>query len=177
VRDVDVLPVLRRPLAREARTAVEAWATVAWLLAVEGRALVEDIEGGVEQPAMQHVAAVKLLELLADVDARLSASAPVAEVHLLAVALEHGMPAVLDATGDELVELFGVADGLDGGDPGPDAVTRLFDRIADGFPGDVPNPLLADGQGPVLRALRSWGKLANAAAIDASFLEPFLKDA
>lgn len=172
-----VLPAARRPLRREASSEVEAWATAAWLLAVEGRALVEDLEGGVEQQAMQHVAVVKLLELLADIDVRLSASAPLDEMHLLAVALEHGLSAVLAASGPELIEIFSLADGLAGGDAGPTRVIELFDRIVDAFPGELPNPLLASGQGPVLRALRAWGKVAEAAEVDASFLEPFLRDA
>jgi len=160
--------------------AVRAWVTAAWLLAVEGRAYVEDLAGGADQPQLRQVVRMRLLELLLAVDWQLAGCAPPADEHQLALALEFGLGEVADLDGAELIRLFALDTGLggDGADAVDDgAVPELWDRLCAAFPGALPDPLLASGQRAVLQALRSWSALCTAARIDASFLEPLLKDA
>ncbi|MFF8642017.1 DUF6031 family protein [Streptomyces sp. NPDC015345] len=177
---VRLFPSARSGRGLPAARAVEAWATAAWLLAVEGRAYLEDLEGGTDQPQLRRVVRVKLLELLLDIDTRLSGAVPVAEEHQLALALEYGLHDLADLEGPSLIEVFALADDADHADaaaPGDGEVPRLWERLCAEFPGELPDPLQASGQREILRALRNWSKLCTAAGTDAAFLEPFLKDA
>src|SRR4051812_7193823 len=88
--------------------AVQAWATSGWLLAVEGRALLEDMDGGVDQPQLRQMVRQQLVELLTNVDIRLSGGVPPGEDHLLAMALEYGLHEVAELDGERLVRLFGL---------------------------------------------------------------------
>ncbi|MBT0773329.1 hypothetical protein KIH74_30570 [Kineosporia sp. J2-2] len=171
---VRLFPSARSGRGLPAASAVEAWATAAWLLAVEGRAYLEDLEGGADQPLLRRVVRVKLLELLYDIDTRLAGCLPVAEEHQLALALTYGLHDVAGLEGADLVEVFALAaddDETDG------LVPQLWDRLCAAFPGDLPDPLQAGGQREILRALRHWSRMCAAAGTDAGFLEPFLKDA
>ncbi|MEU6357427.1 DUF6031 family protein [Streptomyces sp. NPDC047072] len=172
-----LFPGVRAGRGLPPETAVRAWATAAWLMQVDGRAYVEDLDGGAEQPQLRQVVKLRLLELLAEIDIRLTGAEPAGEGHLLALALEYGLHEVCTATGPELAQLFDL-DQEFGGDLADDAgVRELWNALCEAFPGQIPDPLVASGQGEVLRALRDWSKLCTAAGTDAAFLEPFLKDA
>jgi hypothetical protein len=158
------LPVL------PAATALQGWITAAWLLAVEGRALFEDHEGGERQPELRRAVAARLVELLAQVDLHLRGACPVAEEHLLALALERGAAGVAP---DALLALLGAADPATA-----DAqLEALWTETLASFPGELPDPLQPNGQGALLRALRQWSRACETAGLDAAFLEPLLKDA
>jgi Family of unknown function (DUF6031) len=174
-----LFPTVRAGRGLPAAGSVRAWATAAWLLAVEGRAYLEDLDGGRNPAALRQVVRMRLLELLLDVDDRLSGRAPVAEPHSLALALEYGLHTVAEIDGAELVVLFGLDREYGAPDDGPDdgQVHRLWEQLCEAFPGELPDPLQPSGQREVLRALRMWSTLCTAADIDAGFLEPFLKDA
>ncbi|WP_055480121.1 DUF6031 family protein [Sphaerimonospora mesophila] len=178
---VNLLTAVRLfPSARSGRglpgaQAVEAWATAAWLLAVEGRAYLEDLEGGADQPLLRRVVRIKLLELLYDIDTRLSGTVTIAEEHRLALALEYGLHDLASLDGESLVEVFALAP--DDPDHADGLVPQLWERLCAAFPGELPDPLKASGQREILRALRNWSKLCTAAGTEAAFLEPFLKDA
>ncbi|KPI03539.1 hypothetical protein OK074_4906 [Actinobacteria bacterium OK074] len=178
---VRLFPSARSGRGLPAATAVEAWATAAWLLAVEGRAYLEDLEGGTDQPLLRRAVRIKLLELLYDIDTRLAGAVPVAEEHQLALALEYGLHDLAALDGDRLAEVFALATDKDADaaeDESSDGlVPLLWERLCAAFPGELPDPLLASGQREILRALRNWSKLCTAAGTDAAFLEPFLKDA
>lgn len=154
--------------------AVQAWATAAWLLSVEGRAYLEDLEGGADQPDLREVVRLRLLELLFDIDEVLAGHAPAADGHQLALALEYGLQHVGELPGPTLAAIFTQAEEIVTIDRGIEA---LWERLCAEFPGELPNPLVASGQRAILRALRAWNKLCAAARSDASFLEPLLKDA
>ncbi|MEV0174399.1 DUF6031 family protein [Streptomyces sp. NPDC050803] len=173
---VRLFPSARSGRGLPAAQAVEAWATAAWLLAVEGRAYLEDLEGGADQPLLRRAVRIKLLELLYDIDTRLAGAVPVAEEHQLALALEYGLHDLAGLDGDRLAEVFALA-ADDEGDTGDGLVPQLWERLCAAFPGELPDPLQASGQREILRALRNWSKLCTAAGTDAAFLEPFLKDA
>lgn len=175
--DIRFLPGLAAGWARTGGQAVEDWVTVGWLLAVEGRAFIEDLHGGTEQPELQFGVALRLLELLAEVDARLAAARPVDTVHGLAVALEFGLREVATMAPADVAETFGVSSGLRPEVGCTEAIDTFWDALLDAFPGHVPDPLLPSGQGEMIRALRNWSKAATAVGRDAGFLEPFLKDA
>jgi hypothetical protein len=156
--------------------AVEAWATAAWSLSVEGRAFLEDLDGGGDQPELRQMVRIRLLELLIDVDTALAGWAPVEEGHQLALALEYGLGNLAVLDGPELITVFALDQAT--GDQAEDAGVRaLWDRLCQEFPGELPNPLLASGQRQILQALRSWSKLCAAVGADAGFLEPLLKNA
>ena len=170
-------PRARGGSTRDAAAAAEAWTTVAWLLAVEGRAYLEDIEGGVEQPQMRVVVKLRLLELLADLDARLAGSRPPAEDHLLALALEYGLVEAIRLDGAQLIECVDLRDSLLDDQGTDEGIRRLFQALLDDFPGRLPNPLVPAGQGEVLRAMRTWSKLGAELGIDISYLRGFMEDA
>jgi hypothetical protein len=174
---IRLFPSARSGRGLPAGQAVEAWATAAWLLAVEGRAYLEDLEGGAEQPQLRHVVRLKLLELLLDIDTRLSGAVPVAEEHRLALALEYGLHDLAELDGDQLARMFALDQGLESEVPGDGLVRELWQLLCAAFPGELPDPLQPSGQREIILALRYWSKLCTAAGTDASFLEPFLKEA
>lgn len=174
---VPVLPGLRAGHGRSAERAVETWLQVAWLMLAEGRAYVEDLEGGVEQPAMQQAAKLRMVEQLVDIDGRLAGRSPVADAHCLAVGLEYGMQELVDASGAELVEIFALDEGLDGETCRIDDTLVLWQRLLDAFPGELPDRLVAQGQRDMLVTLRGWAELARAAGLDVGLLAPLMKEA
>ena len=175
--ELALFPGVRAGRGLPPEAAVRAWATVAWLMSVDGRAYVEDLDGGVEQPQLRQVVKLRLLELLSEMDTRLTGAEPAAEGHQLALALEYGLHEVCQATGPELAQLFALEQEFGGEDTDDAGVRELWDGLCEAFPGQIPDPLVASGQSEVLRALRDWSKLCTAAGTDAAFLEPFLKDA
>lgn len=175
--ELALFPGVRAGRGLPPETAVRAWATTAWLMSVDGRAYVEDLDGGADQPQLRQVVKLRLLELLSEIDTRLTGAEPAGEGHQLALALEYGLHEVCSASGPELAQLFDL-DQEFGGDLADDAGVRdLWNALCEAFPGQIPDPLVASGQSEVLRALRDWSKLCTAAGTDAAFLEPFLKDA
>jgi hypothetical protein len=175
--DVPLFPSARAGRGLPADRAVQAWVTAAWLLAVEGRAYLEDLAGGTDQPQLRQVVRLRLLELLLDIDCRLAGSVPLDEGHRLAVALEYGLHELAELDGADLVGLFALDGEFGAAHEGDGQVRALWDRICAAFPGRLPDPLLATGQREILQALRLWSALCTAAGIDAAFLEPLLKDA
>jgi hypothetical protein len=175
--DLDFFPDVRAGRGLPPETAVRTWATAAWLLSVDGRAYLEDLDGGAQQPQLRQVVKLGLLELLAEIDTRLTGAEPGPEAHQLALALEYGLRGVCRTSGNELVGIFALDEEF-GGDESDDAgVRELWDGVLREFPGQVPDPLRPSGQREVLQALRDWSKLCEAAGCDAAFLEPFLKAA
>ncbi|WP_411122150.1 DUF6031 family protein [Streptomyces sp. x-19] len=172
-----VFPTVRGGHAMPAPQSVEAWVQAAWLMLAEGRAYIEDLEGGTDQPQMQQAAKIRLLEQLLDIDQRLAGRAAVDDAHCLAVALEYGMGEVLDASGPELIEAFGLAEEFGGDTCRVEEIHALWERMLAAFPGELPDRLVAEGQRDMLRTLRVWTRLARAAGLDIGFLAPFMKAA
>ena len=174
---VPVYPGLRAGHRRNTAQAVEIWLQVAWLMLAEGRAYIEDLEGGTQQPQMQQAARLRLLEQLADIDNRLAGRVPVADPHCLAVAMEYGLQELLAASGTELIEIFGLTEELGGDTCEVSGIFTLWQRLLDGFPGELPDRLVAQGQRDMLLTLQGWAKLARSAGLDVGLLAPFMKDA
>jgi hypothetical protein len=177
VDDVMVYPGVRAGRGRTAAAAVEAWLQVAWLMLAEGRAYVEDLEGGTRQPQMQQAAKMRLLEQLADIDSRLAGRLPAGDGHELALALEYGMSELVDVSGPRLAEIFSLDETLGGPTCDVAGAMALWQRLLDGFPGRLPDRLVAQGQRDMLRTLRTWARLARATDLDVGLLTPFMKDA
>ncbi|NDZ78898.1 hypothetical protein G3I19_10240 [Streptomyces sp. SID10853] len=156
---------------------VAAWVQAAWLMLAEGRAYVEDLEGGEEQPQMQQAVKLRFLEQLLDIDLRLAGRVPVDDAHCLAVALEYGMTEVLGASGTDLVEVFGLEEEFGGDECQVGSVYPLWERLLAAFPGELPDRLVAEGQRDMLLTLRTWAELARRAGLDIGFLAPFMKAA
>ncbi|HET8641155.1 MAG TPA: DUF6031 family protein [Pseudonocardiaceae bacterium] len=174
---VPVYPGLRAGHGRASADAVTCWLVVGWLMLAEGRAYVEDLQGGTEQPRMRQAAKLRLLELLVDIDNRLAGRAPLADAHCLAVGLEYGTHELIAASGTELAEIFGL-DGEFGGDTcAVDEILTLWERLVDEYPGELPDRLVAQGHRDLLLALRAWAALARSVGLDVGLLTPFLKDA
>ena len=170
-------PGVRAGRGRPPKASVEGWLQAAWLMLAEGRAYVEDIEGGTAQPQMAKVAKLLLLEQLADVDNRLAGRTPVPSAHLLALALEYGLSELADVGGEELAETFRLPEEM--GDAGceTDDVRALWHCLLEGFPGELPDRLLAQGQRDLLLAFQGWARLARAAGLDVGLLAPLIKEA
>ncbi|MFJ8332021.1 DUF6031 family protein [Streptomyces sp. NPDC094437] len=175
--ELTLYPGVRAGRGLPPEAAVQAWATVAWLMSVDGRAYVEDLDGGVDQPQLRQIVKLRLLELLSEMDTRLTGAEPAGEGHQLALALEYGLHEVCHASGAELAQLFALDEEFGGEEADESGVRALWEGLCEAFPGTIPDPLVASGQSEVLRALRDWSKLCTAAGTDAAFLEPFLKDA
>lgn len=174
---VPVYPGLRGGHGRGSAETVAVWLPVAWLMLAEGRAYAEDLEGGAAQPQMQQAAKLRFLEQLADIDNRLAGRTPVADAHCLALALEYGTHELVDASGAELAEIFGLDEEFGGDDCAVESVFALWERLLAGFPGELPDRLVAQGQRDMLRTLRVWAELARSAGLDVGLLTPFMKDA
>ncbi|MEU6662609.1 DUF6031 family protein [Streptomyces sp. NPDC046821] len=179
-RDADELtafPSVRAGHVMAGPQAVEVWVQAAWLMLAEGRAYIEDLEGGGEQPQMQQAAKLRFLEQLLDIDQRLAGRVAVDDAHCLALALEYGMREVVDATGPELASVFGLHEEFGGDSCEVDGIHALWERLLDAFPGELPDRLVAEGQRDMLRTLRVWAELARGAGLDIGFLAPFMKAA
>ncbi|MGW7051076.1 DUF6031 family protein [Streptomyces sp. NPDC054887] len=175
--EMTAFPSVRAGHVMAGPQAVEIWVQTAWLMLAEGRAYIEDLEGGAEQPQMQQAAKLRFLEQLLDIDQRLAGRAAVDDAHCLAVALEYGMREVVDATGPELAEVFGLHEEFGGDSCAVGEIYVLWERLLDAFPGELPDRLVAEGQRDMLRTLRVWARLARAAGLDIGFLAPFMKAA
>ncbi|WP_432129341.1 DUF6031 family protein [Streptomyces sp. bgisy082] len=170
-------PSVRAGHTMAAPAAVEAWVQAAWLMLAEGRAYIEDLEGGTRQPQMQQAAKIRFLEQLLDIDQRLAGRVPVDDAHCLAIALEYGMREVVDATGPELAAAFGLHEEFGGDSCAVGEIHVLWERLLEAFPGELPDRLVAEGQRDMLRTLRVWARLAREAGLDIGFLAPFMKAA
>ncbi|MEG3628465.1 DUF6031 family protein [Streptomyces poriticola] len=175
--ELTAFPSVRAGHVMAGRQTVEVWVQASWLMLAEGRAYIEDLEGGTEQPQMQQAAKLRLLEQLLDIDQRLAGRVAVDDAHCLALALEYGMREVVDATGPELAEVFGLHEEFGGGSCAVDEIHLLWERLLDAFPGELPDRLVAEGQRDMLRTLRVWAELARTAGLDIGFLAPFMKAA
>jgi hypothetical protein len=175
--ELTAFPSVRAGHVMAGPQAVEVWVQAAWLMLAEGRAYIEDLEGGSEQPQMQQAAKLRFLEQLLDIDQRLAGRVAVDDAHCLALALEYGMREVVDATGPELAEVFGLHEEFGGGSCAVGEIHVLWERLLDAFPGELPDRLVAEGQRDMLRTLRVWAELARSAGLDIGFLAPFMKAA
>ncbi|GIJ26339.1 hypothetical protein Vqi01_15010 [Micromonospora qiuiae] len=174
---ITAFPSVRAGHAMPSQAAVEAWVQAAWLMLAEGRAYIEDLEGGADQPQMQQAAKLRFLEQLLDVDYRLAGRQPVDDAHCLALALEYGMHEVMDATGPQLAAVFGLDEEFGGDTCRVDDIYVLWERLLDGFPGELPDRLVAEGQRDMLRTMRVWARLAREAGLDIGFLASSIKAA
>ena len=174
---VPVYPGLRAGHGTATPDAVRTWLQVAWLMLAEGRAYVEDLEGGTSQPQMQQAAKLRMLEQLVDVDNRLAGRVAAADGHCLALGLEYGLSELAGTTGEELGDIFGVDEEFGGDSCRVDEIFLLWQRLLDGFPGELPDRLVAQGQRDMLLTLRKWAELARSAGLDVGLLTSFMKDA
>ncbi|HEV2377836.1 MAG TPA: DUF6031 family protein [Streptosporangiaceae bacterium] len=174
---IPVFPGVRAGHAMAAAPATQAWVQAAWLMLAEGRAYIEDIDGGADQPQMQQAAKLRLLEQLAGIDNRLAGRVPAADAHCLALALEYGTHEIAGASGTDLVDVFGLTEELGGDSCATAGVFVLWERLLSAFPGELPDRLVAQGQRDMLQTLRTWARLSREANLDIGFLTPFMKDA
>ena len=169
---IDWMPAVAAGLPLSTTPALEALVTTAWKLAIDGRALVEDFEGA-EHADLVTVLKLKFLELLADIDLDLRGTGEIEEEHLLPLALEHGLGELARLPGAEVAEALGICEAEE---PHPYARIEVeWAALLEAFPGEVPDPLASDGQGPALRALRAWSKLCRKTGVDDAFLIPLMK--
>ncbi|MGL4175032.1 MAG: DUF6031 family protein [Dermatophilaceae bacterium] len=175
--EITVFPSVRAGHAMPTQAAAEAWVQAAWLMLAEGRAYIEDLHGGVDQPQMQQAAKLRLVEQLLDVDHRLAGRQPVDDAHCLALALEYGMHEVMDVSGPQLAEVFGLDEEFGGDTCRVQDVYVLWNRLLDGFPGELPDRLVAEGQRDMLCTMQVWARLAREAGLDIGFLASSIKAA
>jgi len=169
-------PRISAGLTRPDAAATKDLVTAAWLLAVEARAFIEDLEGGAQQPLLQRMVKLRLLELLWRIDVLLSGATAPADEHALAMALELGWVELASLDGAALVERFALREALCADATDVDGTLALWRVLVTDFIGELPDPLQSTQQGAILRALRSWTKLCERIGVDAAFLQPLLKD-
>jgi len=174
---IRLFPEIQAGLPRDEKSSVEQWVIVAWLMAAEGRAYAEDLRGGGAQPQMQQAAKLRLLEVLSDVDTRLSGRRAPADPHCLALALEYGLHHLIDASGTELIDVFGLGEEFGGESCEVAGVLSLWESLVRAFPGVLPDRLVAQGQRDMLRTFRTWADLCRSVGLDVGLLGRYLKDA
>jgi hypothetical protein len=170
--EISWFPNLQAGLPAPARSHVEAFIVTAWKLVIDGRALLEDFDGGASQPDLVACLKLKLVDLLMELDLELRGVNNMDDDHLLPLAMQRGLSEVALIDGPGLI----AAVGLDADrDEVREHVGKLWERLLAAFPGELPNPLLSDGQGPLLRALRNWSKLCRLGQVDDAFLTKLVK--
>jgi hypothetical protein len=154
-----------------------AWVICAWMLGVELRSVVEDIEGGAEQPELRRMAKYRFAELLVTTDTQVSGGlVPLDEAHALATAFEYGLGDLARLSGAELLQVLGFRERLDQ-TPDTDGLLRFWSDLERHFPGVLPNPLVEEGRAPMLKALQHWTEICRAIGCSVDFLDALLKDA
>jgi len=163
-------PNLDLPSVQE--TQVRRLVELSWLLMGEGFPILEDIEGAAGDPDLLACLRISLAEFLAELDQRLT-GADIAADHRLAVALERGTTEIRDWSGAEFAEAMGLTAPAD-----PTLIPKLqalWAALLADYPIELVDPLQPDTQGKVLRALRDWTKLCDAAGVDTEFLKEMMK--
>jgi hypothetical protein len=174
--DIRLLPEVDAGYARPLRAGAEDWVAVAWLLSAELRALLEDFEGGLDQPELRRVVELRMLEVLLDVDARMLGLVPPGTAHTLALALEYGMRAVLQADGEDLLALSGLDQGLDRLAEPSGALARLGARLVEEFPGPLPDRLVAESEGHIRECMTLWAGLVDHAGGSTATLHRLVRE-
>ena len=165
----EVLPRLHQGAGRIPD--LEGWLASSWLLAVELSSLVQDVEGRNIDPSLVEAVKLRMVEVLLQVEERMTGQVETKGIHALPQALESGFREILHLPADAIPAAFSL------GTPDATRLHRLWRGLLDAFPGELPDTVVASGQGAVLRALRDWSKVSEAAGIDSSFLTPLLMDA
>ena len=150
---------------------LEGWLASSWLLAVELSSLVQDVQGQNIDVSLVEAVKLRMVEVLLQVEERMTGQVETKGIHALPQALQSGFREILDLPADAVPAAFSL------GTPDSARVHQLWQRLLEGFPGELPDAVVASGQGAVLRALRDWSKACEAAGIDSSFLTPLLMDA
>lgn len=141
-----------------------------WLGVVDLQNVLEDVEGADGRPAYLETLRLRLIELLQQMDGLLTGpAAQRQEGHRLAYALQHGI-AFLGWNAETLrARLL-----LDGAMPGyatlQECLVTRIRAVVHGIPGDVPEAQGSQAQRHMLRAMRDWSALADAAGTDIAFL-------
>ncbi|CAN7771621.1 DUF6031 family protein [Rhizobium leguminosarum] len=147
---------------------------IAWLLMGEGFPIIEDIDGAENDHDLSECLKIYFAEFLLDLDQRLQVSMKRLSNHSLPVALEYGTFAIAKMSGEEFSGMLELASGCT-----PRETQRklrlIWQRLLSDFPIALPDPMQAENQGAVLRAIRQWSKWCEAAGIDPSFLIPLMK--
>jgi hypothetical protein len=170
-RPVEWFPAIAKGEPYPTEPRIRSLITAVWKLAIDGRALIEDMEGAAGEPQLAAVLKLNFLELLLEIDLELAGSAAIEEEHLLPLALERGLFNIARLEGSRVVD--GVIGDIQ--TASTDTVMESWAHLLAAFPGEIPNPLLADGQGPLLRSLRNWSKLCRECQIREEFLTPLIK--
>lgn len=151
-------------------SSLQAWVTATWLTAVEVRALIEDIEGAAGEPALVEAVKLRILEVLLEIELELANRPKPSNVHALAHVLEFGFREIAEIHGDRVAGAFGLGSGESSN------LERFWCELVAGFPGGLPDPLKAEGQGEMLRALQVWNRACKTLGVEADFLRPLLMD-
>lgn len=149
---------------------------IAFKMAIDGRAFIEDVKGGTDQPDYLKILKWRILELLSEFDQILSDSEVCDEIHYSALALEYGFSEILNLSGNEIIDLFKLNDPIDKSIVETKEILKLWEIILDEFPGEIPDPLIPHGQSDLLKALKYWDKICSIANVDRTFLKDMLKE-
>jgi hypothetical protein len=179
MRDIENLTYFRsmkmgrqKPLSRY----IYLISTVAFGMAIDGRAFIEDMKGGANQPDYIKILKWRMLELLSEFDQILSDSGISDEIHYGPLALEYGLNEIVELNGEEIINLFILNDRMDKKNVDAEAIFKLWERILHEFPGEIPDPLIPQGQSDLLKALKHWDKICSLANVDTKFIKDMLKE-
>ncbi|MGH3681064.1 MAG: DUF6031 family protein, partial [Natronosporangium sp.] len=73
--------------------------------------------------------------------------------------------------------VFELTEELGGDRCAVDGALMLWQRLLAGFPGELPDRLVAQGHRDLLVTLQGWAELARAVGSDVGLLAPLVKDA
>ena len=166
-----VLPYLSKGILSMQGDDINALLHFYWRVLHKLQVLMEDLEGSDQREHYIIALKISLLERLYENEEILAQRASVRDVHTLALALELGMPNMVDTGGLELMQF------LFEGDAGDYAnAMQLGNEIVAAIPGTLFKPFESAGQGLTLKMLRDWTRLAEVFETDIDFLRAEFKE-
>jgi hypothetical protein len=161
---------------QDLQTLIKKMSTVAFMLTVDGKAFVEDIVGGADQPQYLKILKWRLFELLSEIDFLLSGYEMSDPIHYGAMSLEYGLREILPLNTAEIVDVFQFNEKFENDQVNLDNVFNIWERIIAQFPGKLPEAMLQEGQDELLLAIKNWSRIYARADLNTDYLKKLLDE-
>ena len=155
---------------------VKKMTTAAFMLTVDGKAFIEDMVGGHDQPQYLKILKWRLFELLAEIDLLLSDSEVADPIHCGAISLEYGLKELIHMGSHEIMDSFQLNEKFEDEQVDLEQVFGLWEIIVERFPGRLPEAMEQEGQDELLLAIKNWSRICSRADMDTSYLKKMLND-
>ena len=167
-----LFPYIKHGWVFNSKESIKSYITAIWKLTIDGRALLEDIQGGRQQPPLQQVLVIRFFELLYELETDLCQQ-DIDAIHFYSLFLENGVSFICNLT-PERAEAAGLFDSDIVN--ATNNVEAIWESLLNTYPANIPNPLLAEQQFETLKLLRLWDKVCRAYDIDVLFLKKLMSE-